>query len=130
MAKYYRRQRIVAQQIIGRPLSCDEQVHHIDGNTKNNDPSNLQVMSNLEHQRLHKTGKLLTQGHKDKISRSLSGVSKSSEHAKKVGEANRGKVISTDQRIKLRLANLGKKLSEETKRKMSVSRLAYLARRP
>lgn len=43
----------VAEQSIGRPLQSDEVVHHRDGDTSNNDPSNLQVMTRAEHMRLH-----------------------------------------------------------------------------
>lgn len=45
--------RIVAEQILGRPLKEGEIVHHIDGNKRNNDPSNLMVMTQSEHCRLH-----------------------------------------------------------------------------
>jgi HNH endonuclease len=41
--------RVVAEQMIGRPLLSTEVVHHIDGNRANNDPSNLQVMTKEEH---------------------------------------------------------------------------------
>ena len=47
--------RIVAEQILGRPLESSEIVHHIDGNKRNNDPSNLMVMTQSEHARLHFT---------------------------------------------------------------------------
>lgn len=56
---YYRKRgqrhehRTVAEQMLGRPLARDEIVHHIDGNKRNNDPSNLQVMTQAEHARLH-----------------------------------------------------------------------------
>lgn len=46
-------QRYVMEQILGRKLTKDEIVHHIDGNKLNNDPSNLQIMSRAEHARLH-----------------------------------------------------------------------------
>lgn len=45
--------RVVAEQILGRPLKEGEIVHHIDGNKRNNDPSNLMVMTQSEHCRLH-----------------------------------------------------------------------------
>ncbi len=46
--------RVIAEQKIGRKLLPGEVVHHIDGNKKNNDPSNLLVMaSQSEHARLH-----------------------------------------------------------------------------
>ncbi len=46
--KYYGRHehRIVAEQIIGRPLEKYEVVHHIDGNKRNNKPDNLMVFKN------------------------------------------------------------------------------------
>lgn len=45
--------RVVAEQMIGRPLLPSEVVHHIDGNKHNNDPSNLQIMTPSEHSREH-----------------------------------------------------------------------------
>jgi hypothetical protein len=45
--------RVVAEQTIGRPLLPGEIVHHIDGNKHNNDPSNLQVMTQDFHFRAH-----------------------------------------------------------------------------
>lgn len=47
--------RIVAEMILGRPLLPGEIVHHIDRNKQNNDPSNLLVMTQSEHARLHMT---------------------------------------------------------------------------
>lgn len=46
--------RIVAEQILGRPLMKGEVVHHIDGDKRNNDPSNLMVFkSQAEHAKYH-----------------------------------------------------------------------------
>ena len=47
--------RIVAEEMIGRSLKKGEIVHHIDGNKKNNTPSNLKIMTQSEHARLHFT---------------------------------------------------------------------------
>jgi len=48
--------RHVMEQALGRLLSSNEVVHHIDGDKYNNDPSNLQVMSLAEHSRMHQRG--------------------------------------------------------------------------
>ena len=45
--------RLVAKAIVGRELLPDEVVHHIDGNPKNNNPSNLKVMTRSEHMSYH-----------------------------------------------------------------------------
>jgi len=45
--------RVIAEEMLGRPLQRNEIVHHIDGNKHNNDPSNLQVMTQSEHVRMH-----------------------------------------------------------------------------
>lgn len=46
--------RVVAEQMIGRPLGHDEVVHHRDSNRRNNSPENLEVMTRAEHTRLHR----------------------------------------------------------------------------
>lgn len=51
--KQVKEHRIVAESIIGRPLTSDEVVHHIDRNRQNNHPSNLRVMTQSEHMALH-----------------------------------------------------------------------------
>lgn len=46
--------RILAEEIIGRPLKKGEVVHHKDGNPRNNSIDNLEVLSSQsEHAKLH-----------------------------------------------------------------------------
>lgn len=47
--------RVVAEQMLGRSLRKGEVVHHIDGNKRNNDPSNLMIFkSQAEHAKYHR----------------------------------------------------------------------------
>lgn len=49
---YIREHRLVAEDIVGRYIYKYEVVHHIDGNTENNDINNLEVMTKKEHDTL------------------------------------------------------------------------------
>ena len=51
--KKVRYHRLVAMTVLGITLADGMDVHHIDGNKMNNDPSNLMVMSHADHARLH-----------------------------------------------------------------------------
>jgi HNH endonuclease len=44
-AGYVPEQIMVAEKVLGRPLSMDEDVRHINGDTQDNDPNNLEVIS-------------------------------------------------------------------------------------
>ena len=41
--------RLVVEEMLGRELTSEEIVHHIDGNKRNNSPDNLKVMTRSEH---------------------------------------------------------------------------------
>lgn len=45
--------RLVMEEYLGRKLRKDEHVHHIDGNVANNLISNLEVVTNSSHRKLH-----------------------------------------------------------------------------
>ena len=47
--------RLVMSESLGRPLRDNEHVHHIDGDVTNNDLSNLELISNGDHTKLHKS---------------------------------------------------------------------------
>lgn len=52
--KYFREHRIIVEEIIGRPLTRKESVHHINEIKTNNNPSNLIAFtSESAHQRFH-----------------------------------------------------------------------------
>lgn len=56
-SKTFQLSRIIMENHLGRKLDRKEVVHHIDGNKKNNDISNLKVETLSEHTRHHATGR-------------------------------------------------------------------------
>lgn len=51
--------RVVMEQIVGRPLKRTEVVHHKDGDRRNNDPANLEILDAADHGSLHAKGQNL-----------------------------------------------------------------------
>ena len=60
--------RWIMEQKLGRKLKRNEVVHHLDGDSKNNDIDNLSVMSLSDHSRSHRLGKKTSTETKEKIS--------------------------------------------------------------
>ena len=50
---YVAEHRLIMESLIGRILKDNEIVHHIDENTFNNSPENLELMSNSSHSKYH-----------------------------------------------------------------------------
>jgi hypothetical protein len=65
--------RYVMEQYLGRPLSRYEVVHHKDGNKRNNDINNLEVMDLSQHSKHHRTGIEISPETKKKLSERLYG---------------------------------------------------------
>lgn len=61
--------RKIMERALGRKLSRYEAVHHKDRNIKNNDISNLQLMSLSEHSSYHMSGRTLSKATKRKLQR-------------------------------------------------------------
>ena len=46
--------RVVAEEVLGRPLKTGEIVHHKDNDGHNNNPDNLQITTQSEHIKIHR----------------------------------------------------------------------------
>lgn len=55
---YVAEHRLVAAEKLGRPLTSDEHVHHINHDRLDNRPENLMVVSRSEHLKEHKRSRL------------------------------------------------------------------------
>lgn len=108
------------------PIPVDENgitydIHHVDGNRKNNDISNLVALSLKEHYELHlKQGDYLA-AHmiSERLGKKLYFWHHNEETKKKISKAKIGKKLSEEHKKKLSKAKTGKKLSEKHKQKMS-----------
>lgn len=45
--------RRVAEKMVGGRIYAGREVHHLDGNKRNNQPSNLRIVSREQHRRIH-----------------------------------------------------------------------------
>ena len=54
IGKNTRQHREIAEQLLNRKLETNEHVHHLDGDTLNNNVYNLIIISNRDHSRLHR----------------------------------------------------------------------------
>lgn len=115
-----------------KPEGCD--IHHIDGDTKNNSIQNLMCVPSHIHQSFHsrgnryRLGKKHSEETKHKISDAVKGENHpfygkhhSIETRKKISDAHKGKLIPEAEKERLRKLCIGKKHSNETKQKISTA---------
>jgi len=103
--------RYLMEEHLNRKLISKEIVHHKDGDKLNNDISNLQVMSQSEHQRIHQTG-----NHNKR-----NGRPNTKEQNEKIKQSNLGLKRSEKARANISKGKTGTKYTEEHKRNMSVA---------
>ena len=59
--------RYVMECHLGRKLSRNEVVHHKDGNKRNNNIDNLELVSRRDHSKMHMTGSVIKQSTRTKL---------------------------------------------------------------
>ena len=67
------RHRLVMERIVGRSLVSSEIVHHVSGEKRLDDPSNLELTDRASHARLHFAGVPKSSAHRARISLALRG---------------------------------------------------------
>lgn len=61
--------RLIMEQHLGRKLERNEVVHHIDGDKRNNDINNLELMTLSEHSRMHGCNRKISEETREKLRR-------------------------------------------------------------
>lgn len=97
--------RLVMEEHLGRALTSDEEIHHIDGDKLNNDIENLQIMTRAEHTSHHHKGKVTSDETRRKISQARMGQRNSPEARLKMSVSGKAKVFTEEHRRNLSKAS-------------------------
>jgi hypothetical protein len=109
--------RFLAEEYLGRSLTTDEVVHHIDEDPLNNSIDNLLVMTRSAHMSLHKKGK---PGNRAGLPSGMLGKRHTQEAKDRIGRASSGKQYGEETREIIRGA---RRSYEERKNKERMLKL-------
>lgn len=102
--------RLVAEKKIGRKLSKNEVVHHINENKQDNRPENLRVMQKEEHLRHHYKPRLfVSMEERERIRNSLLGYKHTDETKEKMRKSQIGRRHSPETLEKMSKSAIGRK---------------------
>ena len=101
-------ERLIIEKYLGRYLRKEEIVHHINRNKQDNRIKNLQIVSSLEHGRIH-----------HKKNKHALGYKFTKKQRKNLSNSKLGHFVSEETKQKMRKPH--KPISEETKQKLSIS---------
>ena len=113
---------VVWEQTHGKPLPKGWIVHHIDGNGKNNDPSNLVAMPREDHRTLH--AKLKREG-KDPVDATDPDVIHERQLCKEYQERHRDEIIEARKKTKARTDAYNRQYHAEHRDEINARHRAY-----
>jgi hypothetical protein len=82
--------RIVMEEFLGRELTSDEVVHHINKDTRDNRIDNLEIATRSAHAFCHVSGRCHSEESKQKMSRAVKGRRLSEETKQKISNLKKG----------------------------------------